>query len=155
MLSGFVVFLVALPLCLGIALASGAPVVAGLVSGMIAGIVVSWLSGSELSVSGPAAGLTVTIAAGIASVGSWQGFLAVTIIAGAIQILLSFLRSGVIAAFFPNCVIKGMLAAIGVTIIFKQIPHAVGWDSDYEGDESFFQIIDHTVLFFELCFSVI
>lgn len=150
MLAGFVVFLVALPLGLGIALASGAPAVAGLVTGVIAGIVVSWLSGSELSVSGPAAGLAVTIAAGIASVGSWQGFLAVTIIAGAIQIVLSFLRSGLIVAFFPNSVIKGMLAAIGVTIIFKQIPHAIGWDSDYEGDESFFQIVDHSNTFSNL-----
>jgi len=153
-MAGFVVFLVALPLCMGIALASGAPVVSGLISGMVAGLVVSWLSGSELSVSGPAAGLTVTVAAGIATMGSFQAFLTVTIISGCIQIIFAMLKSGSLAAFFPNSVIKGMLAAIGVTIVFKQIPHAVGWDSDYEGDESFFQTFDHSNTFFNLVESL-
>lgn len=146
-LAGFVVFLVALPLCMGIALASGVPVVAGLISGVVAGVVVSWFSGSELSVSGPAAGLTVTVAAGIATMGSFEAFLAVTILSGVLQILFCVLRSGTLASFFPNSVIKGMLAAIGLTIIFKQIPHALGWDSDYEGDESFFQTFDHSNTF--------
>jgi MFS superfamily sulfate permease-like transporter len=154
LLSGFVVFLVALPLCLGIAIASGAPVVAGIVSGVVAGIVVTWLSGSEMSISGPSASLTVTIATGALAMGSWQGFLAVGVIAGAIQVVLSIFRSGVIAAFFPNSVIKGMLAAIGLTIIFKQIPHALGWDSDYEGDESFFQVFDHSNTFLNILESL-
>ncbi|MEI6832475.1 MAG: SulP family inorganic anion transporter [bacterium] len=153
-LAGFVVFLVALPLCMGISLASGAPVVAGLVSGVVAGIVVSWISGSELSVSGPAAGLSVTVAAGISLMGSFEAFLAVTILSGIFQILFSILRSGSLAAFFPNSVIKGMLAAIGLTIIFKQIPHALGWDSDYEGDESFFQTFDHSNTFYAIAESL-
>ena len=154
LLAGFVVFLVALPLCLGIAIASGAPVVAGIVSGVVAGIVVTWFSGSEMSISGPSASLTMTIAAGVLAMGSWRGFLAVGVIAGGIQILLSVFRSGVIAAFFPNSVIKGMLAAIGLTIIFKQIPHALGWDSDYEGDESFFQVFDHSNTFLNIIESL-
>lgn len=147
LLAGFVVFLVALPLCLGIAIASGAPVISGIVSGIVAGVVVTWFSGSEMSISGPSASLTLTIAAGVLAVGSWQAFLAVGVIAGGIQVVLSVFRSGVLAAFFPNSVIKGMLAAIGLTIIFKQIPHALGWDSDYEGDESFFQVFDHSNTF--------
>lgn len=153
-MAGFVVFLVALPLCMGISLASGAPVVAGLVSGVVAGVVVSWLSGSELSVSGPAAGLAVTVAAGIATMGSFEAFLTVTILSGVFQILFFILRSGFLASFFPNSVIKGMLAAIGLTIIFKQIPHALGWDSDYEGDESFFQTFDHSNTFYALAESL-
>lgn len=145
--AGFVVFLVALPLCLGIALASGAPIVSGLISAIIAGCLVSWLSGSELSVSGPAAGLTSVVAAGILHIGSWTGFLTATVIAGVIQIVFGVLRCGALASFFPNCVIKGMMAAIGLIIIIKQIPHAVGWDSDFEGDESFFQQFDHSNTF--------
>lgn len=143
MMAGFVVFLVALPLCMGIAHASGAPVLSGIISGIVAGIVVSWLSGSEISVSGPAAGLILTVSAGITTLGSWEALLAATVLAGCIQVLLSRLGGGTIASYFPNSVIKGMLAAIGLTIIFKQIPHAVGWDTDFEGDESFFHFFDH------------
>ena len=152
--AGFVVFLVALPLCLGIALASGAPIVAGLISAIIAGLVVSWLSGSELSVSGPAAGMSVVVASGIATLGSWSAFLLATVLAGLFQIIISRLRGGEIAAFFPNSVIKGMLAAIGLTLIFKQIPHAVGWDMDYEGDETFIERFGQSNTFLTMLESV-
>ncbi len=137
--AGLVVFLVALPLCLGIALASGAPLFAGLVTGIVAGLLVSWLSGSSLAVSGPAAGLTVIVFDGIQSVG-FAAFLAALVIAGALQILLGMVRAGVIAYYFPSTVIKGMLAAIGVILVLKQIPHAIGWDPDYEGDFFFEQL---------------
>lgn len=135
--AGIVVFLVALPLCLGIALASGAPLFSGLIAGMIGGLVVSWLSGSQLSVSGPAAGLTVIILNAIETLGSFQSFLTAVVLAGIIQLALGFLRAGVIGAFFPASVIKGMLAAIGLILIIKQIPHAVGYDISFEGDESY------------------
>jgi MFS superfamily sulfate permease-like transporter len=135
--SGFVVFLVALPLCLGIALASSAPMASGIISAIIAGLVVSWLSGSELSISGPAAGMAVVVASSIGILGSWSAFLLATIIAGFTQVVLSQVRAGSLAAYFPNSVIKGMLAAIGLTLIFKQFPHALGWDVNFEGDESF------------------
>ena len=137
--SSVVVFLVALPLCLGIALASGAPLFAGLLAGIIGGIVVGALSGSPLSVSGPAAGLTSIVAASILDLGSYQAFLLAVILAGLFQIIMGFLRAGSIGHFFPASVIKGMLAGIGVILVLKQIPHAVGFDSDFEGDESFFQ----------------
>jgi MFS superfamily sulfate permease-like transporter len=135
--AGLVVFLVALPLCLGVALASGAPLFSGLIAGMIGGLIVSWLSGSQLSVSGPAAGLTVIVYNAIESLGSFQGFLMACVLAGIIQLLLGFLRAGIIGAFFPAAVIKGMLAAIGLILIIKQIPHATGYDASYEGDESY------------------
>ncbi len=137
--SSFVVFLVALPLCLGIALASGAPASSGLIAGIVGGLLVGFLSPSEISVSGPAAGLTVVVLAGIKDVGSFEIFCLITALAGLIQIALGFLRFGVIGTLVPSSVIKGMLAAIGILIILKQIPHAVGFDADYFGDESFSQ----------------
>ena len=137
--ASIVVFLVALPLCLGIALASGAPLFAGILTGIIGGIVVSSISGSQLSVTGPAAGLTVIILGAIASLGSYQTFLLAVCLAGAFQIILGFVKAGTIASFFPSSVIEGMLAAIGIILILKQLPHAIGYDADYEGDESFLQ----------------
>lgn len=137
--ASIVVFLVALPLCLGIALASGAPLVAGLITGIIGGVVVGGLSGSPLSVSGPAAGLTVIVLDGINTLGSFESFLAAGLLAGALQIGLGFLRAGTLGDFFPSSVIRGMLAGIGLILILKQIPHAVGWDTDYIGDENFLQ----------------
>ena len=137
--ASLVVVLVALPLCLGIALASGAPLSAGIVAGVIGGIVVGLLSNSQLMVSGPAAGLTAIVVSGIATLGSFEGFLAAVLIGGVLQIVLSLLRAGVIGYYIPSAVIKGMLAAIGIILILKQIPHAVGFDADFEGDESFAQ----------------
>jgi MFS superfamily sulfate permease-like transporter len=134
-----VVFLVALPLCLGIALASGAPLYAGLLSGVIGGVVVGFISGSSLSVSGPAAGLTTIVLSSLDRLGSFEAFLLAVLIAGILQIILGFLKAGTVGHFVPASVIKGMLAAIGLILILKQIPHAVGFDSDFEGDESFFQ----------------
>jgi len=136
--AGLVVFLVAVPLCLGIAQASSAPLLSGLIAGIIGGLVVAVLSGSHLSVSGPAAGLAVIVAAGIVELGL-RPFLLAVVLAGALQMLMGVLRLGGIAHFFPSSVIKGMLAAIGVLIILKQAPHAVGYDRDYEGDLTLFQ----------------
>lgn len=126
--AGLSVFLVALPLCLGIALASGAPLYAGLLSGIIGGLVVSLISGSQLAVSGPAAGLTTLVAGSIISLGDFKIFLLAVIVAGLFQLLLGILKLGVIANYFPSSVIKGMLAAIGVMLISKQIPIALGYD---------------------------
>lgn len=137
--SGLVVFLVALPLCLGIALASGAPLFSGIISGIIGGIVVGYFSTSHLSVSGPAAGLTAIVLAAIASLGSFEAFLLAAFLAGVMQLLLGFLKAGTISNYIPNNVIEGMLAGIGVIIILKQLPHAFGYDPDFEGDENFFQ----------------
>ena len=137
--SGLVVFLVALPLCLGIALASGAPMIAGLVSGLVGGLVVTWLSGSHTSVSGPAAGMVAVVLAQVAALKSYEAFLVAVILAGVIQLLLGVFRAGFISAFFPSNVIKGLLAAIGVILILKQIPHAVGHDVDPAGDMGFQQ----------------
>jgi MFS superfamily sulfate permease-like transporter len=148
--SGISVFLVALPLCLGIALASGAPLMAGLVAGIIGGIIVSLLSGSELSVSGPAAGLTIIVANAIADLGSFAGFLIAVILAGIIQIILGLLKLGKIGGFFPSSVIRGMLVAIGIVIILKQIPHAFGDDLDFFGEFEFTQIADGQNTFTEL-----
>lgn len=134
-----VVFFVALPLCLGIALASGAPLFAGIIAGVVGGIVVGSLSGSALGVSGPAAGLAVIVLNTIEKLGAFEAFLLAVVIAGVIQIVLGFLRAGIIGYYFPTSVIKGMLTAIGIIIILKQIPHAVGYDADYEGDLSFIQ----------------
>lgn len=138
--SGLVVFLVALPLCLGISLASGAPLLAGLIAGVVAGIVVTTFSGSTLSVSGPAAGLTVIVLNAITSLGSYRAFLLSVVLSGVLQIGLGFAKAGTIANYFPSSVIKGMLSAIGIVLILKQIPHALGYDKDYEGDEGFFQV---------------
>ena len=137
--SGIAVFLVALPLCLGIALASGAPLLAGLVAGIVGGTLVSFLSGSELSVSGPAAGLTIIVATAIADLGSFPGFLIAVIVAGLIQVALGLLKMGKIGGFFPSSVIRGMLVAIGIVIILKQIPHAIGDDLDFIGEFEFDQ----------------
>jgi MFS superfamily sulfate permease-like transporter len=135
--AGIVVFLVALPLCLGIALASGTPLFSGLIAGLVGGLVVSWLSGSQLSVSGPAAGLTVIVFNALQTLGNFQAFLLACVLAGIVQLALGFLKAGIIGAFFPSAVIKGMLAAIGLILIIKQIPHAVGYDASFEGDESY------------------
>ena len=137
--SGLVVFLVALPLCLGIALASGAPLFSGIISGIVGGIIVGFLSQSHLSVSGPAAGLTAIVLTAITDLGSFNAFLLAVLLAGLIQLALGFIKAGSISNYFPNNVIEGMLAGIGVIIILKQIPHAFGYDPDFEGDESFFQ----------------
>jgi MFS superfamily sulfate permease-like transporter len=126
--AGLSVFFVALPLCLGIALASGAPLYAGLLSGMIGGIIVAAISASSLAVSGPAAGLTTLVASSILSLGNYQVFLLAVIIAGTFQVLLGLLKLGGIANYFPSAVIKGMLAAIGIMLIAKQIPLALGYD---------------------------
>jgi MFS superfamily sulfate permease-like transporter len=137
--SSIVVFLVALPLCLGIALASGAPLFAGIISGIIGGVVVSTVSGSQLSVSGPAAGLTVIILGAIAQLGSYQIFLLAVVLAGVFQLILGLIKAGTIGNYFPSSVIEGMLAAIGLILVLKQLPHALGIDSDFLGDEDFFQ----------------
>ena len=137
--AGLVVFLVALPLCLGISLASGAPLLAGLVTGIVGGVLVSWLSGSQLSVSGPAAGLTVIILTAIATLGSFQAVMAATVVAGVLQMLMGVVKAGVIGMYFPAAVIRGMLAAIGLILILKQIPHFLGADTDYFEDMDFLQ----------------
>ena len=139
--AGFVVFLVALPLCLGVALASGAPLFSGVIAGIIGGIVVGYLSGSNLGVSGPAAGLAVVVLTAIGDLGAFDAFLLAVVISGIIQIILGILQAGIVGYFFPSSVIKGMLAAIGIMISFKQLPHAVGYDNVIDGEISF---IDHT-----------
>lgn len=136
--SGLVVYLVALPLCLGIALASGAPLFSGIISGIIGGILVGYYSGSALGVSGPAAGLAVIVLAAIESFG-FELFLLAVVLSGIIQVIMGFLRAGTVAYFFPVSVIKGMLTAIGLIIFLKQIPHLVGYDADYEGNMAFMQ----------------
>jgi MFS superfamily sulfate permease-like transporter len=138
--SSIVVFLVALPLCLGVALASNAPLFSGLIAGIVGGIVVGSLSGSQLSVSGPAAGLTAIVAAAILKLPSFEAFLLAVVICGALQLILGFIKAGVIGDYVPNAVIKGMLAAIGLILILKQFPHLIGYDADPEGDESFMQV---------------
>ena len=137
--AGLVVFLVALPLCLGIALASGAPLMSGLVTGIAGGLVAGLASGSHLAVSGPAAGLTVIVLDGIEDVGGFEIFLVAVVLAGIIQLVLGFLKAGIIGHYFPSSVIQGMLAAIGLILILKQIPHFLGVDQDFFGDYSFFQ----------------
>jgi MFS superfamily sulfate permease-like transporter len=137
--ASIVVFLVALPLCLGIALASGAPPLAGIISGVLGGIVVGWISGSHVGVSGPAAGLAVIVYNGIQSLPSYETFLLAVLIGGFVQIILGVLRAGIIGLYFPSSVIQGMLSAIGIIIFLKQIPHAVGYDSNPEGDLEFVQ----------------
>lgn len=137
--SGLVVFLVALPLCLGIALGSNVDPITGIISGIIGGIVIGFISNSNVSVSGPAAGLIAIVIASVEILGSYQLFLVSVILAGIIQLLLGFFKSGSLANFIPNSVIEGMLAGIGITIFLKQLPHAVGYDNDFEGDESFIQ----------------
>ena len=137
--SSIIVFLVAMPLCLGIALASGAPLFSGLIAGMVGGIVVGAISGSALGVSGPAAGLAVIVLAAIQDLGSFEAFLLAVVLAGVFQIIMGWLKTGVIAYYFPSAVINGMLAGIGVIIFLKQIPHAFGYDAVPEGDMRFQQ----------------
>ena len=132
--SGLVVFLVALPLCLGIALASGAPLFSGLISGIVGGVVIGSLSNSQLSVSGPAAGLAALVFGAITSIGNFPLFLCAVLVAGILQILLGLAKLGGIANYIPSSVIKGMLTSIGILIIAKQIPHAFGYDKDEKGN---------------------
>ncbi|HWJ25587.1 MAG TPA: SulP family inorganic anion transporter [Flavisolibacter sp.] len=138
--SSIVVFLVALPLCLGVALASNAPLFSGIIAGMIGGMVIGSLSGSQLSVSGPAAGLTAIVSAAVLKLPSFEVFLLSVMICGLLQIVLGFIKAGVIGDYIPNSVIKGMLAAIGLILILKQFPHLIGYDKDVEGDQAFIQI---------------
>lgn len=149
--ASLVVFLVALPLCLGVGLAStsipginGLPnVFSGIIAGVVGGIVVGFFSGSKIGVSGPAAGLITIVIAAISTLGSFEGFLVAVIIAGIIQIIAGFFGLGVLANYFPSSVIKGMLAAIGITLILKEIPHALGYDEDFFGDQAFMQSDGH------------
>lgn len=138
--ASIVVFFVALPLCLGIALASGAPLFSGVIAGIIGGIIVGSLSGSKIGVSGPAAGLAAIVLTSIGSLGGYENFLVAVVLGGVIQIVFGILKAGVIGYYFPSSVIKGMLTGIGIIIILKQIPHFFGYDADPEGDFSFMQI---------------
>jgi len=135
--AGLAVFFVAVPLCLGIAHASGAPLIAGLISGAIGGLVIGSISDAQLAVSGPAAGLTAIAIAGIESLGSFEGLLLATVLAGIIQVVLGLLKTGAVANYIPNAVIKGMLSAIGVILIIKQLPHMIGYDIEEMGVEEF------------------
>ncbi|ASV30346.1 SulP family inorganic anion transporter [Maribacter cobaltidurans] len=137
--ASIVVFFVALPLCLGIALASGAPLFSGLIAGIIGGIVVGALSGSKIGVSGPAAGLAAIVLTAIGTLGGYQNFLVAVVLGGIIQILFGVLKAGVIGYYFPSSVIKGMLTGIGIIIILKQIPHFFGYDAEPEGADSFLE----------------
>lgn len=151
--AGVVVFLVAVPLCLGIALASGAPFFSGMIAGIIGGVVVGALSNSQLSVSGPAAGLTAVVVVSISKLGAFETFLLAVVIAGIFQVILGMIKAGAVANYIPSSVIKGMLTAIGIIIILKQLPHAVGYDADAEGDFKFLQT-DGENTFSELLNSV-
>ncbi|MEO9804154.1 MAG: SulP family inorganic anion transporter [Reichenbachiella sp.] len=150
--ASLVVFLVAVPLCLGIALASGAPLFSGIIAGIVGGIVVASISRSQLGVSGPAAGLAVIVLTAIGDMGSFENFLAAVVIAGIFQVLLGIFKTGVFAYYLPSSVIKGMLSGIGVIIILKQIPHAFGYDLDPEGDMGFIQPDGHNT-FSELFYA--
>ena len=144
--ASLVVFLVALPLCLGIGLAStGRPdlVFSGVIAGFVGGLVVGFLSGSPLGVSGPAAGLVMIVLSAIETLGSFEALLLATFLAGALQLIGGFLRAGIIGYYFPSSVIKGMLAAIGLTLILKEIPHALGYDKNFMGDEALQQMDGH------------
>ncbi|WP_435412843.1 SulP family inorganic anion transporter [Psychroserpens mesophilus] len=138
--ASIVVFFVALPLCLGIALASGAPLFSGLIAGIVGGIVVGGLSGSKIGVSGPAAGLAAIVLTAIGTLGGYQNFLVAVVLGGIIQLIFGLLKAGIIGYYFPSSVIKGMLTGIGIIIILKQIPHFFGYDPDPEGDFAFFQV---------------
>ncbi|MEY3433240.1 MAG: hypothetical protein RL131_1176, partial [Bacteroidota bacterium] len=147
LLSGMVVFLVALPLCLGIAVASGAPPFAGIICGIIAGTLVGFLSNSHVSVSGPAAGLIAIVLAAITDLG-YSNFLVAVVIAGGIQLTLGLAKAGGIASYFPTSVIEGMLVAIGIIIIKKELPHAIGYDKEFEGDFFSYQLLKEDEGFF-------
>lgn len=151
--SSIVVFLVALPLCLGVALASGAPLISGIISGIVGGIVVGLLSKSETSVSGPAAGLAAVVLSSIQQLGSFELFLTAVVLAGVFQVAMGMLKFGIVANYIPNNVIKGLLAAIGIILILKQIPHAIGFDRDAFEDFSFIQS-DGKNTFSEIWFSL-
>jgi carbonic anhydrase len=159
--AGLVVFLVALPLCLGIGLAStsalginGLPnVLSGVIAGIVGGVVVAVFSNSKLGVSGPAAGLITIVLGSIQSLGSFEAFLLALVLSGLIQIILGFIRFGILANYVPTAVIKGMLAAIGITLILKEIPHLLGYDKDFFGDESFWQYDGHNT-FSELIYAL-
>ena len=144
--AGVVVFLVALPLCVGIAVASGAPIISGIIAGVVGGLVVGALSGSPVMVSGPAAGLTPIVLLGIQQVGGFERLLPAVVLAGILQLLLSGVRAGDVAYYVPSSVLKGMLAGIGLTLILKQLPHALGYDGDYEGDMSFVESSGSTTI---------
>ena len=137
--ASLVVFLVAVPLCLGIALASGAPLFSGVIAGIVGGLIVGAASGSQVGVSGPAAGLAVIVLSAIESLGAFEMFLMAVVLSGVIQIALGYARAGVIGYYVPSSVIKGMLAGIGIIIFLKQIPHAFGYDADPMGDDAFQQ----------------
>jgi MFS superfamily sulfate permease-like transporter len=143
--AALVVALVALPLCLGIASGSNAPYFSGIIAGVVGGIVVGAISGSPLSVSGPAAGLTSIVASAIAEVPAFEAFLLSVVIAGFIQLFLGFVKAGVIGDFVPSSVIKGMLAAIGIILIMKQLPHLVGYDADLKVMNHLFSLMDKTL----------
>jgi MFS superfamily sulfate permease-like transporter len=138
--ASIVVFFVALPLCLGIALASGAPLFSGIIAGIVGGIFVGALSGSQIGVSGPAAGLAAIVLVSIGSLGGYENFLLAVVLGGIIQVVFGILKAGIIGYYFPSSVIKGMLTGIGIIIILKQIPHFFGYDASPEGDFNFFQI---------------
>jgi len=151
--ASIVVFFVALPLCLGIALASGAPLFSGLIAGIIGGIVVGSLSGSKIGVSGPAAGLAAIVLTAIGSLGGYENFLVAVVLGGVIQLIFGALKAGVIGYYFPSSVIKGMLTGIGIIIILKQIPHFFGFDADLDnglfqsdGDGGFLSSLSHISL---------
>ena len=159
--ASLVVFLVALPLCLGVGLAStsadgiqGMPnIFSGIIAGVVGGIVVGTFSGSKLGVSGPAAGLIAIVSAAIVTIGSFEGFLLAVVLSGVLQLIAGFVGAGVLGNYFPSSVIKGMLAAIGLTLILKEIPHALGYDADFMGDESFIQPDGHNT-FSELFYAL-
>ena len=138
--SALVVFLIAIPLCLGIAVASGLNEFSGIIAGVVGGIIVGMISGSNLSVSGPAAGLTAIVAAAVLKLPAVEVFFLAVVIAGVFQVLMGIFKLGIIGDYIPNSVIKGMLAAIGIILILKQLPHLVGYDKDFEGDEAFIQV---------------
>ncbi len=141
MLSGVVVFLVALPLCLGIAVASGASPFAGIITGIIGGLIVGYLSGSQVSVSGPAAGLIAIVILAIQNLG-FEAFLLSVLLAGIFQLVLGFIKAGTISNYFPSGVIDGMLTGIGIIIIVKELPHAIGYDNEHEGDFFSYRLTD-------------
>ena len=141
MLSGVVVFLVAMPLCLGIAVASGASPFAGIITGTIGGLIVGYLSGSQVSVSGPAAGLIAIVLLAIQNLG-FEAFLLAVLLAGIFQLVLGFIKAGTISNYFPSGVIEGMLTGIGIIIIMKELPHAIGYDNEHEGDFFSYRLTD-------------
>ncbi|MFN8577208.1 MAG: bifunctional SulP family inorganic anion transporter/carbonic anhydrase [Candidatus Sericytochromatia bacterium] len=151
--AGIVVFLVALPLCLGVALASGAPLFSGIITGIVGGMIVSLISGSPLSVSGPAAGLAAIVLQAVTDLKDYNVFMLAVMISGILQLLMGIFRFGVIASYIPSSVIKGMLASIGIVLILKQIPHLFGYDHDTEGDFSFLERDDENT--FSAIFNII